>query len=57
MLILTALVGVYQVAFRERIVPGVSSYGINLGGMTRDQARAALDGRFTYASDAVFTFR
>ncbi|MBI1259684.1 MAG: hypothetical protein GC204_19630 [Chloroflexi bacterium] len=56
-LILTALVGVYQVAFRERIVPGVSSYGIKLGGMTRDQARDALNGRFTYARDAVFTFR
>ena len=57
LLILTALVGVYQVAFRERIVPGVSSYGINLGGLTRDQAREALNGRFTYARDAVFTFR
>src|SRR4051794_14335128 len=56
-LILTALVGIYQVAFRDRIVPGVSAYGINLGGMTRDQARTALNGRFTYAHDAVFTFR
>ena len=57
MLILTALVGVYQIAFRERVIPGISAYGINLGGMTRDQARAALDDRFTYAQDAVFTFR
>src|SRR5215468_6480361 len=57
MLILTALVGMYQIAFRSRIVPGVSAYGINLGGMTRDQAEAALNGRFTYARDAVFTFR
>ena len=57
MLILTALVGVYEIAFRDRILPGISSYGIDLGSMTRDQARAALDGRFTYAKDAVFTFR
>ncbi|HVU09865.1 MAG TPA: VanW family protein [Phototrophicaceae bacterium] len=57
MLIMTALVGVYEVAFHERILPGVSSYGLNLGGMTRDQASAALDQRFTYAKSAVFTFR
>lgn len=57
MLILTALVGAFQIAFRERIVPGVSSYDINLGGMTRAQAAAALDEQFTYDRDAVFTFR
>lgn len=57
MLILIALVGVYQVTFRERIIPGVSAYGISLSGMTRDQAQAALQDRFTYARDAVFTFR
>ncbi len=57
MLILTALVGVYQIAFRDRVIPGVSSYGIDLSGMTRDQARSALEDRFTYARDAVFTFR
>ncbi|MFN8448047.1 MAG: VanW family protein [Anaerolineae bacterium] len=57
MLILTALVGVFQITFRSRIVPGVSAYGIDLSGMTRDQAAAALDARFTYAKDAVFTFR
>ena len=57
MLLLTALVGAFQITFRDRIVPGVSSYDIDLSGMTRDQAAAALDGRFTYARDAVFTFR
>ncbi|MEP7291167.1 MAG: VanW family protein [Chloroflexota bacterium] len=57
MLILTALVGAFQIAFRERIIPGISAYGINLGGMTQAQAQAALEGRFTYAQDAVFTFR
>ncbi|MCC6802966.1 MAG: VanW family protein [Anaerolineae bacterium] len=57
MLILTALVGAFQITFRERIVPGVSSYDIALGGMTRAQAAAALDERFTYDRDAVFTFR
>ncbi len=57
MLILSALVGIYEIGFRSRILPGVSSYGINLSGMTRDQARDALEQRFTYAKDAVFTFR
>ncbi len=56
-LILTALVGVYEVAFRTRVLPGVSSYGVDLGGMTRQQATDALAGHFTYDKDAVFTFR
>jgi vancomycin resistance protein YoaR len=38
-------------------VPGVSSDGISLAGMTRDQARAALGEHFTYDKDTVFTFR
>ncbi len=57
MLILTALVGVYEVALRQRILPGVSSYGVDLGGMTRQQATDALAGHFTYDKDTVFTFR
>ncbi len=57
MLILTALVGVYEVAMRQRILPGVSSYGVNLGGMTREQATDALAGQFTYDKDTIFTFR
>jgi vancomycin resistance protein YoaR len=57
MLILTALVGAFQITFRERIIPGISAYGINLAGMTQTQAQAALEERFTYAQDAVFTFR
>ena len=57
MMILTALVGAYQLAFRERVIPGVSAYGIDLAGMTSAQAQAALEQRFTYAQDAVFTFR
>ena len=57
MLILTALVGVYEVAMRQRILPGVSSYGVDLGGMTRQQATDALAGHFTYDKDTIFTFR
>ncbi len=57
MLILTALVGVYEVAVRQRILPGVSSYGVDLGGMTRQQATDALAGHFTYDKDTIFTFR
>ena len=57
MLILTALVGVYEVAVRQRILPGISSYGVDLGGMTRLQATDALAGKFTYDKDTIFTFR
>ena len=55
-LILTALVGVYEVAFHQRILPGVSSYGISLRGMTREQASAALEQRFTYATGRLRSF-
>jgi vancomycin resistance protein YoaR len=56
-LVLTILVGLFQIAFRDRIIPGVSAYGLNLSGMRIDQAISALDARFTYPQDAVFTLR
>lgn len=54
---LTILVGVYQLYFLNRIIPGVSSYGLTLGGMTVEEAARALQDRFTYDDEAVFTFR
>lgn len=57
LLVLVILVGLFRLTYTDRITPGVSAYGIALGGMTADEAAAALDGRFTYDSDAVFTFR
>lgn len=57
MLILTIAVGLFQITFRSKIIPGVSAYGLNLTGMTADEARRELESRFTYDDDAVFTFR
>jgi hypothetical protein len=56
-LLLVIFVGVVQSLFSASIMPGVWSNGINLGGMTRVQASAALDKWFTYDEDAIFTFR
>lgn len=55
-LILTILLGLVQLRFQNRIVPGVSALGVNLAGMTPDEARAALQSAFTYDDDTVFTF-
>lgn len=54
---LVALVIGLQFFYADRVVPGVSALGVNLGGMTRAQAVAALQQKFTYGEDAVFTFR
>jgi vancomycin resistance protein YoaR len=54
---LVALVIGFQFFYADRVVPGVSALGVNLGGMTRAQAVSALQQRFTYGQDAVFTFR
>jgi vancomycin resistance protein YoaR len=56
-LILVMLVGFFQLRYHDKIVPGVSALGLNLSGMSADDARAALDNAFTYDQDAVFTFR
>lgn len=57
LLVLGGAIAVAQVQYRDRIVPGVSAYGVDLGGMTVEEAYAALDAAFTYDDDAVFTFR
>lgn len=47
----------YQVMYQDKIYPGVSSvYGVNLSGMTRQEARAALAEKYTYGDDATFVF-
>src|SRR5579864_4313848 len=50
-------VAVHQMQYTGLIYPGVSAYGIPLGGMTHDAAANALAQRFTYGAQAVFTFR
>ncbi|MBL8154671.1 MAG: VanW family protein [Anaerolineae bacterium] len=54
---LVALVLAFQFQYADKVMPGVSSYGVNLGGMTREQAEGALKAAFTYDRNAVFTFR
>ncbi len=55
--VLVALVAGFEVRFADEIVPGMSSYGVNLSGMTHDEAVQALSSAFTYGDKAVFTFR
>lgn len=56
-LLLVTAYGVYRLAFAERIIPGVAGYGIEMGGMSPAQAVAALDDKFNYDENTVFTFR
>src|SRR5688572_28527477 len=51
-----ALAG-YQYNYQERIYPGVSTvYGVNLTGLTREEAHTALQQSFTYDEQASFVF-
>ncbi len=54
---LVALLLLFQVQFSNKALPGLSASTVNLGGMSRDQAKAALTAAFTYDKQAVFTFR
>jgi vancomycin resistance protein YoaR len=56
-LVLTIGVGLFQINYANKIIPGVSAYGIDLSGMTVEAARQALENSFTYDEDAVFTLR
>src|SRR5690242_14122319 len=42
LLLAAGIVGGYQVAFADRVYPGVTAFGVDVGGQTRDDARAAL---------------
>ncbi len=54
---IVVLVMAFEYSFSNQVVPGMSAYGVNLGGMTREQAAQALSAAFTYDDKAVFTFR
>jgi vancomycin resistance protein YoaR len=54
---LFALLAAFQTHYRDRILPGISTLGVDLSGMTREQAAAALQNQFTFDEKAVFTFR
>jgi vancomycin resistance protein YoaR len=48
----------YEFLHEDEIYPGVSTVlDMDLAGMTRQEAAAALSDRFTYPDEAVFTFR
>jgi vancomycin resistance protein YoaR len=56
--VLMILVAGYEFVRQDEIYPGVSTVlGVDLAGMHRQEAIAALSDRFTYANDATFTFR
>src|SRR5689334_6496240 len=59
LLIFLAILGVslHQLQYDGLIYPGVSSFGVKLAGLNKQQAMAALSSRYTYGQNAVFTFR
>ena len=55
--LLVIIVAGYEFLHQDEIYPGVSTvFGVDLTGMTRQGAAAALEARFTYPDDAVFVF-
>src|SRR5260221_45929 len=59
LLVFLAIMGVaaHQFQYEGLVYPGVSAFGVKLGGMTKQQALTALSSRYTYGEEAVFTFR
>ncbi|GAB4515799.1 MAG: VanW family protein [Anaerolineae bacterium] len=57
LLALVLLLVAFHAAYTDRITPGVRALGVDLSGMTHEEATAALASRFNYDSAAVFTFR
>jgi vancomycin resistance protein YoaR len=56
--VLMILISGYEFLHRDEIYPGVSTVlDVNLAGMSRQEAIAALSDRFTYADEATFAFR
>lgn len=47
----------FQMNFSQRIYPGIHAMGIDLTGMSIEEAEASLANNYSYSSDAVFTFR
>ena len=52
-----AFVAAHETQYANRIYPGVSTYGVDLGGLTYAEAVHRLDERFVYDDRAVFTLR
>ncbi|MFN8530692.1 MAG: VanW family protein [Anaerolineae bacterium] len=56
-LLLVMFLAVFQIQYRGKIVPNVSAYGVQLGGMTEAQAADALSQQFSADNQRTFTFR
>lgn len=55
-LIVAATALAYQIAIQDRVVPGVNVAGLDIGGLTRTEAAAALSERFQDVEDVVYSF-
>ncbi len=55
--VLLIFLAAFQLRYMEKIVPGVSALGLDLSGMTQEEAAAVLSTRFTYDDEAIFTLR
>src|ERR1044071_1056609 len=55
LLVFLAILGVslHQLQYDGLIYPGVSSFGVKLAGLNKQQAIAALSSRYTYGQNAV----
>lgn len=58
-LLVAAVIGLiyFENSHQDRIYPGVSIWGVDLGGMTREDAKQALQAAFPYPTQQAFTFR
>lgn len=56
-LVAALLVAGFQIYYDGLVFPGVSVWGIDLSGMTPEEAAVVLNGQFTYPQTAVITFR
>ncbi len=56
-LVAALMVAGFQVYHDGLIYPGVKVWGVDLGGMTPEEAGTALQGQFTYPTEATITFR
>src|SRR5258708_37924738 len=59
LLVFLAIMGVavHQFQYEGLIYPGVSAFGVKLGGMTKQQALTSPSRRYTYCEEAVCTLR
>ncbi len=57
LIIFALFVAAFEVRYAGRVYPGVSAFGLDLGGLSAQQAARLLDDRFVYDEQAVFTFR